>query len=152
MPTSKPNYLWSMLTMKCPRCRKGPMFNSNNAWNLKKVFDMPTHCPECGQKYEMEVGFWYGTAYVSYALSIALSVTTFVAWWVLIGMSTNDNRFFWWLGINIFLLIFLQPWLMRFSRVIYLNFFVRYDPNYKSTKGKTFDYETGSYYDEDSGK
>jgi len=136
-----------MLTMKCPRCRRGPMYNNNNPWNLKKVFDMPNHCPECGQKYEMEVGFWYGTAYVSYALSVAMSVTTFVAWWVLIGMSTTDNRFFWWLGINIFLLIFLQPWLMRLSRVIYLYFFVRYDANYKSTKGKSFDYETGSYYD-----
>ena len=109
---------------------------------------MPTQCQECGQPFELEVGFWYGTAYVSYALSVALSVSTFVAWWVLIGMSTQDNRFFWWLGINIFLLIFLQPWLMRLSRVIYLYFFVRYDANYKDTQVKTFDYETGSYYDD----
>ncbi len=108
---------------------------------------MPVHCEECGQKFEMEVGFWYGTGYVSYALSVALSVATFVAWYVLIGMSTQDNRFFWWLGINIFLLIVLQPWLMRISRVIYLYFFVRYDPNYRSTQAKKFDYETDSYYE-----
>lgn len=108
---------------------------------------MPTHCEECSQQFELEVGFWYGTGYVSYALSVALSVASFVAWYVLIGMSTQDNRFFWWLGINIFLLIVLQPWLMRISRVIYLYFFVRYDPNYKSTKAKKFDYETGSYYE-----
>ncbi|WP_315820514.1 hypothetical protein [Paraflavitalea speifideaquila] len=54
---------------------------------------MPESCPECKQPYELEPGFWYGTAYVSYALSVALSVTTFVAWYVLIGMSTTDNRF-----------------------------------------------------------
>lgn len=91
---------------------------------------MPKTCPVCEQRYEIEVGFWYGTGYVSYALSVALSVSTFVAWLVLIGMSTEDTRFFWWLGINIFLLITLQPWLMRLSRVIYLYFFVKYNPNY----------------------
>jgi uncharacterized protein (DUF983 family) len=132
--TPKPNYFWSMFTMKCPRCRKGPMFKNNNPWRLKKVFDMPDRCPECGQPYELEVGFWYGTAYVSYALSVAFSLTSFVAWFVLIGMSTRDNRFFVWLSINVFLLIFLQPWLMRLSRVMYLYFFVKYDPDYKTNK------------------
>jgi len=112
---------------------------------------MPKECPVCGQPYELEVGFWYGTAYVSYALSVALSVTTLVAWYVLIGMSTKDNRFFWWLGINIFLLIFLQPWLMRLSRVIYLYFFVKYNPNYKDEKVKRFDYQTGDYYETQKG-
>lgn len=128
---ARPNYLWSILTHKCPRCRRGPMFNNTNPWKLKKVFDMPKRCPECGQLYEIEVGFWYGTGYVSYALSVALSVASFVAWIVLIGMSTKDTRFFWWLGSNIALLIGLQPWIMRASRVIYLYFFVSYDPEYK---------------------
>ena len=132
--------------MKCPRCRRGSMFVNNNPWNLKKVTKMPARCPECGQHYELEVGFWYGTGYVSYALTVALSIVSFVAWYVLIGMSVNDDRFFWWLGINIFLLVVLQPWLMRLSRVIYLYFFVRYDPDYKHTKVKTFDYESESYY------
>lgn len=116
--------------MKCPRCRRGPMFNNNNPWKLKRMLDMPENCPVCSQRYEIEPGFFYGTAYVSYALTVAISVATFVAWYVLIGMSTEDNRFFWWMGINIFLLIFLQPWLMRLSRVIYLSFFVKYDPNF----------------------
>jgi uncharacterized protein DUF983 len=145
MREPKPNYLWSLITMKCPRCRKGPMFNNNNPWNLNKVFSMPKHCPECNQQYEMELGFWYGTAYVSYALSVAFCVASFVAWYVLIGMSTEDNRVFWWMGINIFLLIALQPWLMRMSRVLYLYFFVKYDPHYKETEAVKFDYETGSY-------
>ena len=134
--------------MKCPRCRKGPMFKSKNPWNLRKVFDMHERCPECNQPFELEVGFWYGTGYVSYALTVAMSLTTFVIWWIFIGMSTEDNRFFWWLGINIFLLIFLQPWLMRLSRVIYLYFFVKYNPNYKNSKVQTFDYESSEYMDE----
>jgi len=135
--------------MKCPRCRKGPMFTSNNSWNLKKVFSMYKHCPECNQRYELEVGFWYGTGYVSYALSVAFCVASFTAWFLLIGMSTEDNRVFWWMGLNITTLIFLQPWLMRISRVIYLYFFVKYDPNYKETETIRFDYETDSYNNPD---
>ena len=135
--------------MKCPRCRRGHMFNNNNPWNLKKVLDMPEKCPECGQPFELEVGFWYGTAYVSYALTVALSLTTFVAWYILIGMSVQDNRFFWWMGINIALLVILQPWLMRLSRVIYLYFFVKYDPDYTKHKPQKFDYESDAYFKEE---
>lgn len=112
---------------------------------------MHERCPECNQPYELEVGFWYGTGYVSYALTVAFSLATFVLWWIFIGMSTDDDRFFWWLGINIFLLIFLQPWLMRLSRVIYLYFFVKYNPNYKNSKVQTFDYESSEYMDEKNG-
>lgn len=136
-----PNYVWSILTMKCPRCRRGPMFNDSNAFrklSLKHIFDMPEHCPECGQKYDMEPGFWYGTGYVSYALAVAICATTFVAWWVLIGFSVSDNRIFWWLGLNALLLVVIQPWLMRLSRVIYIRFFVSYDPDYKNHRPKEY--------------
>lgn len=139
----KPNYYWSILTMKCPRCRRGPMFKDANPYkqlSLKHIFDMHENCPVCNQKYDMETGFWYGTGYVSYALAVAISVATFVAWYVLIGISINDNRLFWWLGSNIVFLVLIQPWLMRISRVIYIRFFVRYDPGYEEHKPKEFDY------------
>jgi hypothetical protein len=101
---------------------------------------MHEQCEHCSQQYNMEPGFWYGTGYVSYALAIAFSVATFVAWWVLIGVSINDNRVFWWLGINAILLLLLQPWLMRLSRTIYLYFFVRYDAHHQETEPQKFDY------------
>ena len=137
-----PSYLWSIFTMKCPRCRRGPMFKDPNPFRklkLSHIFDMHEHCPVCNQKYDLETGFWYGTGYVSYALTVAISVATFVAWLVLVGVSINDNRIFYWLGLNILLLVIIQPWLMRLSRVIYLYFFVSYDKNYKETRPKEFD-------------
>ncbi len=85
-------------------------------------------CPVCGQPTEIEVGFYYGTSYVSYALTVAISMLTLGAWYVLIGMSTSDNRFFYWLGANAVFLILLQPWLMRVSRSLWISWFVRYDP------------------------
>jgi len=92
---------------------------------------MHKHCPACGQKTEIEAGFYVGTGYVSYALTVAFSVATCIAWWVLIGFSINDNRVFWWMGVNAVLMIALQPYFMRLSRVVWLSFFVRYDKGWR---------------------
>jgi uncharacterized protein (DUF983 family) len=138
----KPNNWWSIFSMKCPRCRRGNMFVQNSAYqslSLKKMLAMPEKCEECGQRFDLEPGFWYGTSYVSYALTVAISVATFVAWAVIIGVSVNDNSVFWWLGFNAIALIVLQPWLMRISRVLYIRFFVSYDSNYIKTKPKEFE-------------
>ena len=99
---------------------------------------MHSHCPVCRQKFEMEPGFWYGTGYISYALTVAISAVCFVGWLLLIGISTEDNRVFYWLGFNSLLLIALQPLLMRLSRVIYICFFVKYDEDYQHTKPKSY--------------
>lgn len=125
----RPNYFLSMLTMKCPRCRKGPMFKDSNPFHfsLSKIFDMHDTCPVCGQKYELEAGFWFGTGYVSYALSVAFSVFNLIWYAVFFGLSWRDNSILIWLGINGVLLVLIQPWLMRVSRAIYLYFFVYYD-------------------------
>jgi uncharacterized protein (DUF983 family) len=124
----RPNAFLSVMQNKCPACREGKLFKSNNTYNLKHFMDMNHHCPVCGEDLEREIGFYYGTGYVSYAITIAFSVATFIAWWVIIGFSLYDNRMFWWLGINAFLLLALQPPIMRVSRTIWLAFFVRYRP------------------------
>ena len=131
-----PNYILSVLQNKCPRCRQGYLFITKNAYDFKNNTKMNEHCPTCGQLTEIEVGFYYGTAYVSYALTVAFSVATFVAWWVVIGVSIDDNRLFWWLGINSFLMLAMQPLFMRLSRSLWLSWFVKYDANWKDTKPK----------------
>ncbi len=128
--------------MRCPRCRRGGMFRDDNPYkkfSLTHIFDMPDHCPVCHQKFDLEVGFWYGTGYVSYALAVLFSAFTFILWWIIIGVSYDDNRVIWWLVFNGVLLAVLQPWLMRMSRVVYLIFFVKYNENYDTTDTVTFD-------------
>ncbi|PUZ27555.1 Protein of unknown function [Chitinophaga costaii] len=130
MPTTKrPNYFLSMLQMKCPRCRRGHMYKESIFfhWRVSRIFDMYERCPVCNQKFELETGFWFGTGYVSYALSVAFSVATLTAYAVLKGITWRDNSIFIWLIINGILLVIFQPWLMRISRTIYLYFFVYYD-------------------------
>jgi len=131
MPTKKRSYLIAAIGCRCPRCRQGKLFLNNVSISLKKNMAMPKNCAVCGQPTEKEPGFYYGTGYVSYALAVAISVSTFVAWFVLIGMSAKDNRFFYWLGTNAIILILIQPWMMRLSRSIWLSWFVKYDPEWQ---------------------
>lgn len=128
---SSRGYLSSTLGCRCPRCREGKLFKYPVSVHLKRNMDMNKTCPVCGQPTEIEVGFYYGTSYVSYVLTVALSVATLVAWWVIIGLSTEDNRFFYWLGFNAVFLIVLQPWLMRLSRSLWISWFVRYDRDWR---------------------
>lgn len=130
----KPSYIGSLLGHKCSRCRTGDMFQVRSSYRLKAFMKMNERCPVCGQIMEIEVGFWYGTSYVSYALTVALSVATCIAWWVLIGFSTEDSRFFVWMGVNMIALLLAQPYLMRLSRAIWLSFFVKYNPNWRNEK------------------
>jgi len=120
-----------LLKCKCPRCRKGDMFSDSNPWHLKNTMKMNAECAVCGQPFNIEPGFYYGSSYVSYALTVALSVASFIAWWLIIGFSLHDNRVFYWLGFNSILLLAMQPYLMRVARTGWLAFFVRYDKNWQ---------------------
>ena len=137
----KNTYLWSTLTNKCPRCRQGDLFVSKNPYRLSEITTMNEHCPICNQATEIEVGFYYGTGYVSYALTVAYFVSTFVAWKVLFGMSfdLDDNRIFYWMGTAILTLFMIQPILMRLSRSIWLGWFVSFNKNWKN---KLSDYKS----------
>ncbi|MEX6688216.1 DUF983 domain-containing protein [Danxiaibacter flavus] len=115
---------------KCPRCRQGNMFQEKNPYKLRSFMKMNDQCPVCGQYFDLEVGFYYGSSYVSYALTVAFSGFTFAAWWFTIGFSLTDSRIFYWMAVNAVLLILLQPVFMRVARTLWLAFFIRYDKNW----------------------
>lgn len=122
----KTNLLAGIAGMKCPNCRKGNMFTNKSIFPLNAMLKMPEHCPVCGQKMEIEIGFYYGTGYVSYGISVAIAVFNIVWFALLVGFSWKDNSMFWYLGITIAMLLLLQPVIMRYSRVLYLYMFVKY--------------------------
>ena len=126
MSDAKPALLPSILKMKCPNCRKGNMFCTPGIFPLKDLLKMPERCEVCGQKMELEVGFYYGTGYVSYGLTVGLIAACFITYWVIFGLSYKDNSIFYALGSSIAISLLLQPWLMRISRVLYLYMFVKY--------------------------
>jgi hypothetical protein len=91
------------------------------------MMDMPERCPVCGQPYELQVGFYYGTGYVSYGLSVGIILLSFIAWYFTLGFSLKDNSVYYWLGSISVLLVLMQPLLQRLCRSIWIAFFVRYD-------------------------
>lgn len=126
MADDKPALLPSILKMKCPNCRKGHMFCNKSIFPLNHLLDMPERCEVCGQKMELEVGFWYGTGYVSYGLSVGLFFFNLVWYWLIFGLSYEDYSIFYYLITSIVIVVLLQPLLMRYSRVLYLYMFVKY--------------------------
>lgn len=127
----RPNLLVSILNNKCPRCRRGDMYQYKGAFRIKGLMKMNERCPVCGQPLNMEPGFYYGTNMTSYLLAILVSIISFFLWILIIGVSLQDSRFFWWIGFNAVLLLALQPPIMRISRTVWLTFFVKYTPNWR---------------------
>ncbi len=123
---TKPALLPAIFSMRCPNCRKGHMFCNKSIFPLRQLLKMPEQCEVCGQKMELEVGFYYGTGYVSYALTLVLLAVVFFGYWGIFGISYKDKSVFYALGWSIAAVLLLQPWLMRMSRVLYLYMFVRY--------------------------
>ncbi len=122
-----PGLAWSVLNNRCPRCRTGKLFTHSNPYKLSTTMRMPDNCPVCGQDFNIQTGFYFGTGFVSYAISVALLMVGFVLWYLAFGISTKDNSIFWWLGVNIAVLVVLQPLLQRLARSIWIAFFVRYE-------------------------
>jgi hypothetical protein len=100
------------------------MFSCDNPYNLRRIFDMPEHCAHCGQKIELEPGFYYGAMYVSYAVTIAW----LVAVWVLFIVLWQGFTPLQYLMVGIGSMILLQPVFFRLSRAIWLHMFVNYKP------------------------
>ncbi len=134
---SKPPLILSVLTNKCPRCRKGDLFVNSNPYHLSTTMHMPDNCPVCGQRYELQTGFYFGTGFVSYGISVFLLGVVFVLWAVIKGLSYKDNSIFWCLGIGIVTLLLLQPMLQRSARSIWIACFVKYDKDWRLHKGSS---------------
>jgi hypothetical protein len=66
--------------------------------------------------FENETGFYYGAMYVSYALSIAISVANFI--WT--SLAFGFGRIWIFITINAIVLVLLWPLIFRISRVLYL--------------------------------
>ena len=108
--------LWTILSLKCPRCQKGKLFENPNPYNIKDIDKMPSHCSECNLNYEPEVGFWYGAMFVSYSVTAVFLI-------IVLGFSLLNwgsiSRTYLWVCIGFVLLGW--PYVFRLSRSIWLN-------------------------------
>jgi len=112
---------YSLLFMKCPRCHHGNLFNDPNPYHLKHITDMPPKCAVCGQIYFPEVGFYWGAMYMSYGLTVFFSGVNVAMLWLIFGFSLYGLV----IG-NAVLLLAGLPLYYRYSRAVWLMFFVSF--------------------------
>ncbi|MDO6803865.1 DUF983 domain-containing protein [Wenyingzhuangia sp. 1_MG-2023] len=67
-----------MLNNECPHCHKGRVFEkSNNLFSIQFP-KMQVSCDHCHSKYQKEPGFFIGAMYVSYGLTVAEALCTYI--------------------------------------------------------------------------
>lgn len=123
--------LYSIFLFKCPRCHEGDLYKDKNPYNIGSLTNMETKCSHCGESFTREPGFYFGAAYVSYALTVALWVAVLVALmtfdsigWIEFGFFSHPLTF---IISGVLTLVVLLPVIYRFSRSIWINFFVNFD-------------------------
>lgn len=117
----KDTKLYSIFTSTCPVCHKGKMYKVSNPFKLRTVLVMKENCSHCGLKFMIEPAFFYGAMYVSYAVGVAIATAAFVIAFFILDL--NEHYTF---AIIILSLIVTFPWIMRVSRNIWINIFVKY--------------------------
>ena len=114
----------SILTLRCPKCRQGNLFQTGSLIRPGSLFKMHPNCPHCHQSFEPEPGFYFGAMFVSYAINTAL----FIAAWVALTVLYPDYTLSMLLGLLTGVVILGLPFTYRLSRSIWLAIFVRFDP------------------------
>lgn len=119
----KGSKFYSVLKNKCPKCHEGTFWPNSPLRNL--LFNrgrLNKNCSNCGLKFEIELGFWYGAMYVSYALGVLLMLLMWLIQFIL--FPAIDIKY---LIIFIMLSIILFcPYNFFYSRLIWINFFVSF--------------------------
>lgn len=121
MKSLKGTKIYSIFGEKCPICHEGDMYVESNPYKINKIFKMHERCSNCGTKFKIEPSFFFGAMYVSYAVGVAFGVAAFVIAFFFLEMSRLDTFFVIFGTLVIFL-----PLIARWSRNIWINFFLDY--------------------------
>ncbi|MGJ5643541.1 DUF983 domain-containing protein [Formosa sp. S-31] len=120
----KGSKLYSIFTGACPKCHQESMYVNKNPYVLGDTLKIHDTCSHCHTKYRIEPSFFYGAMYVSYAVGIAFAVAAFIISFLFFGTDLMTS----FIAIVGTLIVFM-PIIMRWSRNIWINFFMSYDPN-----------------------
>ncbi len=114
--------LYSVLFNKCPRCHEGDFFISKNPYDFKNFTKIHDKCSHCGEHFMKEIGFYYGSMYVSYGLTIGLGMVMFVLNYFVLGLSEIP-----FLICFSVIALLLWTWIFRKARLIWINIFVKFN-------------------------
>ncbi|MFM7815053.1 MAG: hypothetical protein ACKO66_11100 [Flavobacteriales bacterium] len=119
--------------LKCPCCGEATMFENARTYTLDRMGNVLNHCSHCGANLKPETGFYFGAAYVNWALTVALWVSVLVALkvfdalgWIEFGFLTHPVKF---LTTGMACTLILFPYIFRLSRALWAAMFVQADPS-----------------------
>src|SRR5690554_438849 len=124
MILGKGSKVYSIVNCKCPKCHSGNMFPEGTLYHPTKFSKMNPKCEVCGESFEPEPGFYFGSMFVSYGINTAF----FIAFWILSSFIIKDLSITQLLGLLFLVVVGLLPITFRLSRSIWINCFVHYDP------------------------
>jgi len=116
---------YSILNNVCPRCQSSKFWPKNNPYTnifVKNNGDLGS-CKSCNLKFEIELGFWYGAMYVSYALSVSV----FLIIWLALSLFFNSINVINEIIIISISLIIISPVIYFLSRLIWINIFISFN-------------------------
>lgn len=89
---------------------------------------MNKNCASCGQSFEPEPGYYFGAMFVSYAINTAF----FVAVWIALKVLVSEITLTMMIVALLIVVLGLLPLTFRWSRVLWISIFVRYQGDSKS--------------------
>lgn len=131
--SNKPSFIGAMLSMKCPNCRKGQAFAHKSIFPLNKCLKLVDHCSICGHKMVQENNNGPG---ISYALTVIIFFLNLLWYDPIFGIRYDDDSLYYFLVASTVVVLLLQPWIMRYSRILYLYMTVPYQSNRHLHKGQ----------------
>lgn len=120
---SKPNVVISFCRMRCPACRKSFVFVNRSIFPIGSCLNLVDNCKVCGQKLQLKSNNGGG---INYALTMILFFLNILWYWPIFGLSYKDNSFISFLITSVIVVVIVQPWLMRYSRIIFLYFLIKF--------------------------
>lgn len=117
----KESIAYGILKFKCPRCHEGNLFTHSNHYDLANFLKMHKNCPVCNQTYNPEPGFYFGAAYISYGVGVAIAIIAAI---IALALGYRDPGTI--IAAILIPTVLLAPINFRISRSIWANIFIKY--------------------------
>lgn len=126
----KTSKFYAIMHAKCPHCRRADIFTGTMyGFNIQHTKEV---CSNCGQRIEIEPGYFYAAMYVSYAMNVLQMILVSVLVYFFVGGLSDDNFVYYLVSIFGACFIF-YPFNYRYSRILLLHVLspnLRYKPHY----------------------
>ena len=106
-PAKRSSRLAAIFRQRCPVCLRGKVFRS--------FLGSYKDCPHCGIHYERETGFYLSAMFIAYTLGFLILAPT------ALYLYLRQVSGFWFTALIAAEILFLWPFIFRYSRVLWLH-------------------------------